>query len=243
MSSLVLSLDDEATWFGTTTYACPLSGLFKKGLNDEYFEALVSSLFALMIGKEYEFFLSWYVSPLTSTVVLRFTPSLDINYWSGILSFVPSYMGRVQTLQGAQPGFGIQPRYKAPSYLWVKISIKSTVINIGLVRMSPWHWPKVAQGAATQQIKKHSCDLGLALFSLSSIISFFASCLFSKNSPSAMDSTKFGLSSKTLLFDDFRINSLHFTICEAASKMISKLQISFDTQKRNLQSEVAKCTK
>ena len=80
MSSLVLSLDDEATWFGTTTFACPLSGLFKKGLNDEYFEALVSSLFALMIGKEYEFFLSWYVSPLTSTVVLRFTPSLDINY-------------------------------------------------------------------------------------------------------------------------------------------------------------------
>ena len=34
LNSLLLSLDDEATWCATSTFACSLSGLFKVDFND-----------------------------------------------------------------------------------------------------------------------------------------------------------------------------------------------------------------
>ena len=41
-----------------------------------------------------------------------------------------------------------EPRYQAPCDLWVV-----TRVNIGLVRLSPRHWPEVGHRAAKQQIK------------------------------------------------------------------------------------------
>ena len=48
----------------------------------------------------------------------------------------------VQTPLGAWLGFGIQPRYKAPGDLQVKL-VENSEIKIGLVRLSPQEWPEV----------------------------------------------------------------------------------------------------
>ena len=58
-----------------------------------------------------------------------------------------------QTPLGARPGFGTQPRYEAPGELQVEISNEYAVINIRLVRLPFWQWPKVDRGAAKQQLK------------------------------------------------------------------------------------------
>ena len=53
----------------------------------------------------------------------------------------------VQPPLDAWPGSGTQPYYEAPRDLQVEIE-KNTVINMGLVRLSPWEWPKVDRGIA-----------------------------------------------------------------------------------------------
>ena len=53
---------------------------------------------------------------------------------------------------GAHPGLGTQP-YKAPGDLQVEL-VKKAVINNGLVRLSPWEWPKIGHGTAKLQFKK-----------------------------------------------------------------------------------------
>ena len=53
----------------------------------------------------------------------------------------------VQNPLGTWPGWEIQPHYEALGDLWVEI-VKNAMTNIGLVRLSPWEWPKVGCGAA-----------------------------------------------------------------------------------------------
>ena len=53
----------------------------------------------------------------------------------------------VQIPLDARPGLGTQPRFEAPSDLWVKV-VENAVVKIGLVRLSPREWPKVGRGTA-----------------------------------------------------------------------------------------------
>ena len=41
----------------------------------------------------------------------------------------------------------MQPHYKVHNDFWVEI-VQNAVINIQLVRLSLWEWPKVGYGAA-----------------------------------------------------------------------------------------------
>ena len=52
-----------------------------------------------------------------------------------------------QTPLGAWMGLGTQSCYEAPGDPWVTI-VENTVINIGLVRLSPQEWPTDSCGTA-----------------------------------------------------------------------------------------------
>ena len=67
---------------------------------------------------------------------------------SELIRYIENWTDPGSNPLGAQPGFGTQnlPTRLLLIFEWNK---NETVINIGLVRLLPWQWPKLAVEAAT----------------------------------------------------------------------------------------------
>ena len=115
-----------------------------------------------------------YVSTTSFKFLLvLFNRSKDFEFQSGLIIPIPKpqkmfFNGRFDSLdksfsnqnvaavwtqteiwimEFAGPGLATQPHYKAPGDLRVETD-QNAVINIGLVRLSPWEWTEVGPGTA-----------------------------------------------------------------------------------------------